>query len=659
MDYARSQAETTYSVDLRRENGERLSSGTMSGSESPHTPDSAFPSHGHRVPEGVRYKLRIVYPGGHIGIDATTWMQSVRNFLVVLYGADTLSGKTLFDALKVLAQRLREQPDYLDPKTNRTAFLVNFLKRYKFDDVSMNPSNAASILAFSELPDIQWKEGYVEAFIHCVGMFNAGLSGVPEWKLLSPRSRIFIENAALEVDPRLRRAQSFLHDFAFPDLWPSRVSSKSVGRVAFERFRQWLCDYCASRAPTGSWPPPANQKGMWLTREVLVMLRDVFISLFDYLVDHDIIFEESEYNSDLRWSMASKSGQFFRADLHADLPITEMLVNFDDMHSFHHLPSPYPIRPELVPMSAKAKMVSKKPSMSRLEHDANIQRKALTYVEASNLYTTTALSDIIADFNALERQDMIETINPRDARLGRWLLIYCSLQVLSTVAVDTPGLRYTGSASYHLNTTLRGIAPFAEPQDPTRRDPSPHLFHPFSAPLTWPHAIPKARPSAHKPIVWGAYGDGRERADLILEQTRAMALPPKSPGIARSAASSLSLAAPSLGGVGGGAAKALSSAASVSSASSRYDNANSLLGSLSRSDGRSQRRAGGRGGLTAPNGAGGLERSQTVPLVHGSSPKKEPAEVDPVAKARLEAEKQRKRRAEAHGFSDYRPEVGW
>ena len=565
------------------------SDSTAPDSDSPQTPDVDTTWGPHSSPN-LRFKLKLVYPGDRIGLDATSWLLTMRNFFAVLYGADTLCGTSLFEALRSLSARIREQHGWLDPNTDRTAFLLDFLTRCNFDDVRASSSNAASILAFSELTEVRWKAGYAEAFAHCVGLFNAGMSGVPEWKLLSPRSRIFVENAALEADPRIRRAQKLLHDFSFPDIWAGRdIPAKSQARAAFERFRQWLCAYCAMRTSGSVWPPPPNQRGLWLTRDRLVMLRELFCSLFDYLVDHDKVFDDMTFGvaeappdtpGERHWAIVSRAGGFFRADLGPELPVTSILTSFDDTHSFTHLPAPYPLLPEPVssainitstgsvfsspahskspsastsatavtPTAKRGKIAPGQPSLSP---DALLQRKALAYVDASNLYTATALCDATADFNAFERADRLGHVEPRAARIGRWMLVYAALQALSIVAVDTPGLKFAdGVAAYHLNASLRGVVPWhaagegkrIEPVGSPARwgpdgrptEPRPELFHPFTQPRTWPgweHRL--SRPTTGGSSAGSVFGspssDGRARSDVAPRRPRELStarLPP-------------------------------------------------------------------------------------------------------------------------------------
>jgi hypothetical protein len=46
-------------------------------------------------------------------------------------------------------------------------------------------------------------------------------------------------------------------------------------------------------------------------------------------------------------------------------------------------------------------------------------------------------------------------MSPREARLGRWVLLYGILQVLSNLSVDVQGLKHTDGVRYFLNTDLK------------------------------------------------------------------------------------------------------------------------------------------------------------------------------------------------------------
>ena len=140
-----------------------------------------------KAPPGIQYELYVPWPGAETGIHSTIWHITTRNFFAVMFDASALVGTTLHEALTKLLERLQSNPDYIDSSISPSAWLTDYIFRHKFDDVRNNPSYAASLLAFSEMPHIQWREGYIEAFVHCCGMLELGESGLvpyaPFWSL--------------------------------------------------------------------------------------------------------------------------------------------------------------------------------------------------------------------------------------------------------------------------------------------------------------------------------------------------------------------------------------------------------------------------------------------------------------------------------------------
>ena len=108
---------------------------------------------------------------------------------------------------------------------------------------------------------------------------------------------------------------------------------------------------------------------------------------------------------------------------------------------------------------------------------------------------------------------MVETLDPFEARRGRWVLIYGILQVLATVSVDSPNLRYKEGVQYHLGPQMKGVVPWGELGSRPEEEAEHIQSHCWVVPSTWNPAVLKSRPGAHKPIIWGQFGDGRERGE--------------------------------------------------------------------------------------------------------------------------------------------------
>ncbi|KAL8732127.1 MAG: hypothetical protein Q9181_004054 [Wetmoreana brouardii] len=482
------------------------------------------------VPNGVLHELYVPWPGAETGIHSTIWHITTRNFFAILANANALVGTTLHEAMYKLFERLNLYPDYLDDRTDKVRWMTSYITRHRFDDVRNNPSYAASLLAFSETPGVRWREGYLEAFVHCVGMLNMGLRTIPEWRFITSQTKMFMESAHLEIEDRLHRAQRWLLAFDFTAMWPTSSAPHSTARACFDRLRKWLCKYYENAFL--HWPP--TNEATWLTRDMVVRLKSDFHSLYDYLVDRDIMFDGTQYRPNQKWVMNSKSGQNFRADTY-ELPITDILLAFDKNNGFPHIPHPYCLTPPSTPAQNKPKssFTLKKPS-SPTDVPAQSRRKALSYADASNVYTLRdqfVHTELISNYIRFEQSDMIESIDPFEARRGRWILIYGILQVLATVSVDSPKLRYKEGAQYHLSPMMKGVVPWAEEGSPPEPEAEHTRSYCWTVPDTWAKTLPKARSGAYKPILYGPFGDGRGRAESSEN---------KVPGIGKPVGSSIS-----------------------------------------------------------------------------------------------------------------------
>ena len=490
----------------------------------------------HPTAHGIQYEIYIPWPGAETGVHSTIWHITTRNYFAVMYDASSLVGTTFHEAISNLHERISSHPGYLSRKDDGVAWITDYIVRHRFDDVRNNPSYAASLLAFSESPEVLWKEGYIEAYVHCVGMLNMGLQTVPEWQFITPHTKMFLQNANMEIEERIHRAQNWLHSFDFHEMWPTTSAPPSAARGCFDRLRKWLCQYF--QRSFEHWPPTVEgrMERKWLTRDLITRLRDDFYGLYDYLVDREVIFDGLEYRPGQKWAITSKSGQAFRADT-SDLPLTAILIGFDERHGFPHIPHPYPVTPDSVPVQSRPKngFTLKKPA-SQAELIALSRRKGLSYAEASNVYTLRNQyihTDLVTNFIKFEQQDMVETLDPYEARRGRWILIYGILQVLATVTVDSPALRYKEGAQYDLSPQMKGIVPWAEVGSPSEPEADHKRSHCWVVPQTWAPTAAKSRPGAHKPIVWGQFGDGRSRPGSDDGVHQKVSTPPKDTNIGR------------------------------------------------------------------------------------------------------------------------------
>ncbi|TGJ88350.1 hypothetical protein E0Z10_g467 [Xylaria hypoxylon] len=449
----------------------------------------------------ISYEMYFPTPADLTRAEAHRHAITTRNVFAVLYHA-SLVGLSLFQALQDLLERL---DGYMGLDADNVGTIINYLSVRGIDDARNDPETAVSILAWSETPEVRWEEGWREAFLHCAGMYSR-LEDCADFRYLTPITRALLERACLETQLRVQAAEERLVAFMFADAW-GPVASNNIGRAAAERLRQFLVNHYAKTY--GTWPPAesgaqtTDGEEMWLTRNVAQMLQRDFGALYDYLVNRDIVWDESETRSSRKWMMVSESGnKSFEADTQ-DLPLTDLLIEFDNRMRFPHIPHPYPLVPDTIPPSISATPISSRDRSKKDKHakqvpdDRNLERRIqLAYTEATNIYSLGSeftQSDLIEGFVKFEKTDQVGAVDPFCARRGRWVLVYAILQTLGSVSVDSPNVRYKDGVSYHLSPRLKGTRtpPWKGVSTPTI-EACHELSHCWVAPRNWQQAADSA-----------------------------------------------------------------------------------------------------------------------------------------------------------------------
>lgn len=447
----------------------------------------------------ISYEMFLPSPPNVTTLDELRYHITTRNVFALLYHASFV-GLSLHQALLDLHSRLES---YMPSEADNVGTILSYLSARGIDDVRNDAETAVSLLAWSEGSEVRWEEGWRENFLHCAGMYSR-LEACPDFRHITPITRALLERACLETQLRVQAAEERLASFQYSDMWPSSVAIiasasgpvvAAPAKAAADRLQKFLVQYYTREF--GSWPPqpqpqdarqPAvgtahggDEAGeeIWLTRTVAQALQKDFAALYDYLVNRDIVWDESEARSGRKWMMVSKSGnKAFEADS-PELPMTDMLIEFDNTHRVPHIPHPYSLVPESILPSSATHSSSKEGSTggifggkSSKKNTSNsaatsgngragaIERRIqLAYTEATNiclLGPDFAHSDLIDSFGKFEKADHIGEIDPATARRGRWILIYGILQTLAGVAVDAPNIRYRDGVSYHLSPRLKG-----------------------------------------------------------------------------------------------------------------------------------------------------------------------------------------------------------
>ena len=423
-----------------------------------HTPPQSEGTSGYDVYDGqISYEIFFPSPINLSQTETLRHNATTRNVFALLYQA-SIVGLNLYQALTDLQDRLQK---YMPEEFDATNVIIEYMNAKGFDDVRENPSMAVALLAYSETQGALWDEGWREAFVHCAGMYNR-LEGTAEYKYITPITKALLERASLEVSVRVQSCEDRLSDFDFLDMWP-QLQSNSPSRAAFQRLQKFFVQYY--RGSYESWPPAApHGYDQWLHRNLAQKLQADFGALYDYFVNRDIVWDGSEERSGRKWNLVHPGDASFQADT-TDLPFTDIVVAFDNLHKYPHIPHPYPLVPDSFPQRSDSKEnLLKMKKNAKPQEDKMAERKAaLAYTESTNIYllgSDFVSNDLVEAFVKFEKGDRAGDADPYAARRGRWILIYFVLQTLASVSVDTPHMRYCNEVSYHINCRLRGTPPW-------------------------------------------------------------------------------------------------------------------------------------------------------------------------------------------------------
>ncbi|KAI9846647.1 MAG: hypothetical protein M1838_001203 [Thelocarpon superellum] len=463
----------------------------------------------------ILYELYFPAPAEATKMDILRHHLTTRNVLALLLNK-SLVGLNFYQALVDLHERL---VSYMEPDVDSASLVIDYLATNYLDDVRNDPGAAAGLLAWSEEPSVRWDEGWREAFVHCVGMYPH-LVDRPEFRDVSLVSRSLLENSHLELQIRVQKAEEVLATFNFQQIWPTQSAQPPPARSSFDRFQKFLKQFYESTYKT--WPVKgARENGSgWLTRPLAMRLQRDFGALYDYFVDRDVV-----WNDEGRMVSKSKRATF-RADTD-DLPLTSFFTSFDQRHHFPRIPHAYPLLPTSIPVALSGKQSKSGALFSGLKKMRGDKETALAYAEASNVFllgSDVPSNDLVEAFLKFEKRDQIGEINPVDARKGRWILLYCVLQALANLSVDTPELWHKDDVSYFLNPRLKGTPPWRGQTESVFEEASPELSHCWQVSQTWTndHGLGWSGLRNHKQIVitMEGIGDGTGRGSSLSSDGR-------------------------------------------------------------------------------------------------------------------------------------------
>ena len=423
----------------------------------------------------ICHEIHFPAPPDASGQELLRYHITTRNFFAFLLNKP-LVGLTFYQALIDLHERLMT---CMPKDADHTELMVRYLTRNRLHNVCNDPVAASGLLAWCEDEEVQWQEGWREGFVHCCGLYSR-LRSLPEFRDISHVSRTLLERSSIEIEARIGCAAERLSNFNFDDMWPvHNTAQPHSARASFYHFRTFLVGFYEKSYK--GWPPRCaqNTDGNWLSRSVVARLQKDFGALYDYYVDRDVVWSQMMGPSEQYRNFIRTTNGIHTKVSDDNLCLEKLFVQFDHKHKFPHIPHPYPILPISIQTNDAARQQQKQ-ALFGSKTKAYEKRIVHAYSEASNallLGPEVASNGLVEAYQKFERTDHLGEINPRDARKGRWILLYGILETLSTISADTPNLFFTNAVSYFLNPRLKGTPPWMTGKGSFFEEASPMVSH--------------------------------------------------------------------------------------------------------------------------------------------------------------------------------------
>ncbi|KAI5254046.1 hypothetical protein E4T42_02599 [Aureobasidium subglaciale] len=388
---------------------------------------------------GIHYIFRLP-PLGEDVEKINRYNLAIRNFIATIIRKPII-GNTLVSALEdlqIVAKhvfKLQHQPE------KAAAFVHDLVENMKFDNFINRPADICKFLAWTE--KTRWSRGFVETFAHCVGMLNCGHLDQESLEELSPTSRTLLEQSCTKMHYSLMTAEIPLTVFAIGPTIMREVEDYAGIQQSLLAFQNFLHRYYAQLY--GTWPPPMRQSSAhWLTRSMVQRLQKDFGNLHDLLVDTNI----------QRGAAKDADADSFGCGLDRG----HLFATWDSRNSFDPLTYFEPKAPVYSPTVVVEQEGAKGARRSSLI--PAVQKHRNKGPDLHDIYTRATSAETNA-FQNHEASIKHRAIDTHEGRLGRWIVVYCMMQVLSRVSVDIQGLRYTQGVEYFLNANINGTPPWS------------------------------------------------------------------------------------------------------------------------------------------------------------------------------------------------------
>ncbi|KAL5612698.1 hypothetical protein BROUX41_004213 [Berkeleyomyces rouxiae] len=408
-------------------------------------------------------ELYMTPPPGADKRQASRFHLATRNFFAWVCRR-SLVGEHLGGAIVTL---MRTMQQFRLPGTNNIYDLLDFLEEEGYLNMQNLPNHALAILYVSEY--FQFREMYIDAFAHCVGM-NSQLFLSSEYRYTSSVSQKLIRRARADFDLRLNKTSVMLQRFLNDEFSEQHLGLTSGARHHMERFRTFLVKFYTNKF--GQYPPPSvESRNLVFSKDVYDEMRSDFESLYEFLVDD---------------SFTSSQNTPFLAQ--GGICTIQSVNSFDLRCRFKSLPHPLPKLPQVVTPNYTRSM-SLPSWLSRNEkpkHDNQLVQLSALAAASNSTTANTPVNGLIHEFCEFEKRCVVEPtklekkdkLSLVDARKVRWILVYGIYQCLRSVTEPPMEVREIDTARYLVAVSTVDLPPWKEAVRRTqsvRRNTDPYM----------------------------------------------------------------------------------------------------------------------------------------------------------------------------------------
>ncbi|CAK7217995.1 hypothetical protein SCUCBS95973_003340 [Sporothrix curviconia] len=381
-----------------------------------------------------------------------------------------MAGEFLGSTLASLYSAMRE---FRHPQADNVQDLLCYLEDEGYSAMAGHPAYALALLHLGET--MRCRALYIDAFSHCVGMYNDLHLG-SEYRYISSASRKLVRRARLDMDMRLGSAGSMLSNLLEEQLSEAHLGLPEPARAHLERFRTYVQGFYASRL--GYYPPASmDSRSTIFEPHVYRVLADDFRALYEFLVDES-------FTADVTGPTLAQGG----------FCVLQSVKAFDERHGFTSLEHPLPLLPELAaqpaasiaattanavtssPPSSSAKrggmsrrmswLGGKKldrlllPRAEKLKPDTRLVANAALLKASNKSRSDLWRNEFVTAYRQFEedsvfkpyKADRMEKISMIDARKVRWILVYAVHQTLQHCFLPPPAeVNGAGAVAYHMS----------------------------------------------------------------------------------------------------------------------------------------------------------------------------------------------------------------